>query len=946
MADQHVGSEGAGGEGAGNAEIARQLAALAERVGAIEARLGMVRQVEVRHESVVVPPPIPVMPPPVPASPSAAVEGRVYALDEMVRRKQEARGEGAGSVVPKAPPIVPAGYVGVGQAGVAPLAGKPPVAPGVSVSPKAHRPVAQKEPFSVEKLIGGKLFAIVGAIIVVIGVGMGIKLMADMGLLRVSPLGRCLMAAGFGFALIGLGELARRKINVMASVGVSAAGVAVVYAAAFAAYGWFNLVGPAVAFVLLVGASLLGMGVALRAKSIAVAALALVAAYVTPLVIGSSGASPLVMPTYLLALLALGLVLAAWKPDPFRMLRQFVWWGTVLVGSLWMVKTDWAQTWIILVFLGMVWLAIHAALWIGSRVLGEAAAISWAPKTVQRRVTRPVVLSFASTAWTVTMGVVAVQMAASTFMVPAWAIPAAGVCATLALAMMLAGNLRVFQDAPETDEERLGAALWIQSGAMLIAAVALGVSNWTQVVAWLGMGVASAAVGRWLRARPLDVYGIIVLCIAAVRLVVWESWNAGRGAGAAMEPVFGLALGRWSVLMAAGGAAWMGVAWLINRPSGAEVTVISRRRCIGVDLCIGIGLMLVFCGALSERSEARSVLAVFGVLGVALAIGALVRKTLVLEVWSAVVLALTSLVTFQYQTGVFDRVMPGASVLGVIWTEWAPVLVWLATAWWALAAVGARVGRVSDRALATGAIGAGVLVLMASFVTEGTHVGMVSAVWVVIGVGLVALHGGLRRWWLDAMGLGVLGLSAMAWAYWYLVERAWLDALGPAFTYSGLWVALAIVAAMLGSAWWLKGGTPRRASVWASLAIAVVAATVVLFGATSLEVVRSARVLFPADGTAQAGALSIWWGVFSVGLLVVGFGTRVPIVRHVGLGLLIVAMVKAGIFDVWSAAPVWRVASFIGLGVLMLGVSVAYWKVSKSLEERADKKPEAPVGEE
>ena len=385
MADQRVGSEGAGGEGAGNAEIARQLAALAERVGAIEARLGMVRQVAVKHESVGVPPPIPV-PPPVPASPSAAVEGRVYALDEMVRRKQEARGEGAGSAVPKAPPIVPAGHVGVGQAGVAPLAGKPPVAHS------GHRPVVQKEPFSMEKLIGGKLFAIVGAIIVVIGVGMGIKLMADMGLLRVSPLGRCLMAAGFGFALIGLGELARRKINVMASVGVSAAGVAVVYAAAFAAYGWFNLVGPAVAFVLLVGASLLGMGVALRAKSIAVAALALVAAYVTPLVIGSSGASPMVMPSYLLALLALGLVLAAWKPDPFRMLRQFVWWGTVLVGSLWMVKTDWAQTWIILVFLGMVWLAIHAALWIGSRVLGEAAAISWAPKTVQRRVTRPVVL--------------------------------------------------------------------------------------------------------------------------------------------------------------------------------------------------------------------------------------------------------------------------------------------------------------------------------------------------------------------------------------------------------------------------------------------------------------------------------------------------------------------------------------------------------------------------
>ena len=39
----------------------------------------------------------------------------------------------------------------------------------------------------------------------------------------------------------------------------------------------------------------------------------------------------------------------------------------------------------------------------------------------------------------------------------------------------------------------------------------------------------------------------------------------------------------------------------------------------------------------------------------------------------------------------------------------------------------------SDDFYLPGAIGAGVLMLMASLVTEGTHVGMVSAVWVVIG---------------------------------------------------------------------------------------------------------------------------------------------------------------------------------------------------------------------
>ena len=86
-----------------------------------------------------------------------------------------------------------------------------------------------------------------------------------------------------------------------------------------------------------------------------------------------------------------------------------------------------------------------------------------------------------------------------------------------------------------------------------------------------------------------------------------------------------------------------------------------------------------------------------------------------------------------------------------------------------------------------------------------------------------------------------------------------------------------------------------------------------------------------------AEAIGTFWLTFA------GCGSAVLAAAfpQVGIGLLGVAAIKALIWDMASVAAEWRVASFIGVGLLMLGVAVGYAKVSAKLEREAKKNQDA-----
>ena len=86
------------------------------------------------------------------------------------------------------------------------------------------------------------------------------------------------------------------------------------------------------------------------------------------------------------------------------------------------------------------------------------------------------------------------------------------------------------------------------------------------------------------------------------------------------------------------------------------------------------------------------------------------------------------------------------------------------------------------------------------------------------------------------------------------------------------------------------------------------------------------------DQVAQTSqlALSAFWAVLGFGSLVAGLVRNIKWLRLAGLGLLALAVGKVFIVDLAALESIWRVASFLALGLLLLAGAFAYQKVRES----------------
>lgn len=77
--------------------------------------------------------------------------------------------------------------------------------------------------------------------------------------------------------------------------------------------------------------------------------------------------------------------------------------------------------------------------------------------------------------------------------------------------------------------------------------------------------------------------------------------------------------------------------------------------------------------------------------------------------------------------------------------------------------------------------------------------------------------------------------------------------------------------------------------------------------------------------------LSIFWAVYAAILTAIGFVKRSSNLRYLGLALFILTAVKI-VVDVWSLGSLYRIISFIGLGVIALIASFVYSKYKDHLK--------------
>ncbi len=197
--------------------------------------------------------------------------------------------------------------------------------------------------------------------------------------------------------------------------------------------------------------------------------------------------------------------------------------------------------------------------------------------------------------------------------------------------------------------------------------------------------------------------------------------------------------------------------------------------------------------------------------------------------------------------------------------------------------------------------------------------------WTVEAITLAAIA---RRTYDDVAALGALGFLALTAIHVIAFEAPPVSLVTGLADPAAAVVALAAVAGCLVLlAAWAESEPPELRTalrVLAALTLLYLASTAVVTPFESDSAVDSA--LLSAHQQGQM-VLSVFWGLVGVGTVVVGLRRDLGIVRIAGLALLGVAVTKVFLFDLATLTSVYRVVSFIGLGLLLLGGALVWQRL-------------------
>jgi uncharacterized membrane protein len=163
--------------------------------------------------------------------------------------------------------------------------------------------------------------------------------------------------------------------------------------------------------------------------------------------------------------------------------------------------------------------------------------------------------------------------------------------------------------------------------------------------------------------------------------------------------------------------------------------------------------------------------------------------------------------------------------------------------------------------------------------------------------------------------------------------------LNPASLFNARFLTLAFCAGCAAAAFFLARRSPAQVgppetNLFFALAIA---ANFCFLLALSWEVWDFLRYSGPPGvdrERAQALGLSILWVVYAVALLGPGVIAKSQALRWQGLTLLGVAIVKVFFFDLSFLSSFYRIVSFFALGLVLLGVSFFYQKMSQAAGQK------------
>lgn len=110
--------------------------------------------------------------------------------------------------------------------------------------------------------------------------------------------------------------------------------------------------------------------------------------------------------------------------------------------------------------------------------------------------------------------------------------------------------------------------------------------------------------------------------------------------------------------------------------------------------------------------------------------------------------------------------------------------------------------------------------------------------------------------------------------------------------------------------------------------LCIVLACIIILWAGSFEIDRffagSSPDAWANPGQARHMTFSLWWALWAAVVLVIGFVASRPPLRYLALGVFAITLGKVFIVDMRQVRTVYRILSFLGLGVALLGGALLY----------------------
>ena len=798
------------------------------------------------------------------------------------------------------------------------------------VAPVKKKPVIDLSKF--EWMLGIRGLMLVGVIVIVVGVGMFLKLARDEGwIAAISPAMRCLSAGGFGLLLVGLGEFLRKKLNPHASTGFTAAGIATVYATILASTKMFGLIEPPAAFVLLFAVTAMGIWLGSLSNRVLLSLLSLVGAFAVPILLADGEPSRVMLPLYLLALLTMGLVLSGWRGGHYSYVRQLAWWGTGIVGSIWIASMHKDAPASTLCFVGVAWLMTVVELAVSARffktlrdrhtwldssgagfLVDEDGEIGFDPWTLFFPESRWINALFGATVWAVIASGVTLRGIDESyeFLSPL----GFGVLSVMFVAIGshpkigLVGKICAQSSSPRS---LFGAALVINAAMLVVATIAVAFTGWLQVVAWILVGLAAIETGRRIRFRAAGLFGMALLAVALGRLVTIDFFASADSKPAAV--MLGIALTDWTLQMSIMMVALIS-AWWRSRYAPERV----------VALCVAFWVACFAC--FHNKSELQSIGSAWILIAGAGCWIAYWLKTYQLRINSMVIAIFAMFVV------VYGQLSPDKAPDIELDVHVASLLI--AAGVWVLVSAIPSNGFVSR---SFGALLATICVMFALVKIESTMGAAEMLVFQgVVAIALLAIGKRLYAWSLNEIASLASMYLAAGWVFLEMTSGTSTLSGSPLLRADSLAVGITLVALL-----WSVRAIPRRKialdapeNIAQSRRSLVVVFGVVfwflLLGASTLEVVRATRIVFDAS-SAKGAAVSIWWSVFAIAS--VGFGFRFhKALRWGGLTLIGLVAVKVLLIDTMTLAPAARIVAAITVGMIIIATGVLYSRLIASVE--------------